>query len=314
VGGVHLVGLTGGTSASFQYDPLGRRRGKTVNGATTNFLYDGLNLVQELTGGGTPTANLLTSLGVDETFARTDTGGTSILLRDTLGNTLALADASGAENTSYTYEPFGATTRSGSTSPNAAQFTGRDNDGTGLYYYRARYYSPTLGRFVSDDPLGLAGGINAFTYVGNNPTRFRDALGLKPDNPNDDEDDSDNDDPDNCSVKDMLVTAYNDSGPGSDWSFFKPSRAGSPPRSVGPGTVAVANTKPLPYPYGSTVSVINPSDPNGGMDYVGAVHDTGAGWDAAHHGVPADQWIDIWLPGNEAKEWGKQWRRVKICS
>jgi hypothetical protein len=80
-----LVGLSGGTSASFAYDGVGRRRGKTVGGTTSNFLYDQVNLVQELTSGGTPTANLLTGLGIDETLTRTDAGGTSTLLVDALG-------------------------------------------------------------------------------------------------------------------------------------------------------------------------------------------------------------------------------------
>jgi YD repeat-containing protein len=93
-----LTGLTGGTSASFVYDGFGRRHGKTINNATTNFLYDGLNVVQELTGGGTPTANLLPGSGIDETLIRTDGSGTSTPLADTLGSTLALADASGTVN------------------------------------------------------------------------------------------------------------------------------------------------------------------------------------------------------------------------
>jgi hypothetical protein len=58
-----LSGLSGIVTASFAYDGNGRRRGKTISGATTNFLCDGLNLVQELASGGTPTANLLTGLG-----------------------------------------------------------------------------------------------------------------------------------------------------------------------------------------------------------------------------------------------------------
>ena len=176
-----LVGLSGGTSASFQYDALGRRRGKTVGGTTTNFLHDGLNLVQELTGGGTPTANLLAGLGLDETFARTDGGGTSTLLADALGSTLALTNNSGSVQTQYTVEPFGATTTSGATSTNAAQFTGRENDGTRLYYYRARYYHPQLQRFISEDPMGSAGGLNLFAYAANAPTANTDPLGLKPD-------------------------------------------------------------------------------------------------------------------------------------
>jgi RHS repeat-associated protein len=175
-----LVGLSGAASASFQYDGFGRRRGKTVNGTTTNFLHDGLNLVQELSGGGTPTANLLTGLGVDETFARTDGSGTSTLLVDALGSTLELADGSGTAQTQYTFDPFGASTLSGAASSNATQFTGRENDGTGLYYYRARFYSPDLHRFISEDPIGSAGGINHFAYVADAPTGYTDPLGLKP--------------------------------------------------------------------------------------------------------------------------------------
>jgi RHS repeat-associated protein len=143
-------------------------------------VHDGLTLVQELTGGGTPTANLLTGLGLDETFARTDGSVTSTLLADAQGSTLALANGAGAVQTRYTFEPFGATTLSGATSSSTAQFTGRDNDGTGLYYYRARFYHPGLQRFTSEDPLGFGGGLNAFVYAGNAPTMFGDPLGLKP--------------------------------------------------------------------------------------------------------------------------------------
>ena len=121
------------------------RVSKTINGTTTQFVYDGLNPVQELNGASPPvaTANMLTGLGIDEYFQRVDSNGALSYLTDMLGSTLALADSSGNLNTSYTYEPFGNTTISGS-SGNPYQFTGRENDGTGLYYYRARYYSPTL--------------------------------------------------------------------------------------------------------------------------------------------------------------------------
>src|SRR5262249_34057619 len=66
-----LTGLSGGTTASFAYDAFGRRRSKTISGTTTNLLYDGMNFVQELAGGGTPTGNLLTGIRIDEAFART---------------------------------------------------------------------------------------------------------------------------------------------------------------------------------------------------------------------------------------------------
>lgn len=175
-----LAGLSGGASASFAYDGVGRRRGKTIGGATTNFLYDARNFVQELTSGGTPTANLLTGLGLDETFTRTDVGGTSTVLTDALGSVLELADAAGTLQTHYTYDPFGSTTASGAASGNTAQFTGRENDGTGLYFNRARFYSPALQRFIAEDPIGLSAGSNLSSYVANAPTAFVDPLGLKP--------------------------------------------------------------------------------------------------------------------------------------
>jgi RHS repeat-associated protein len=70
------------------------------------------------------------------------------------------------------------TTSSGAANDNRYQFTGRENDGTGLYYYRARYYSPAWGRFVSEDPIGLAGGINLYAYGLGNPVSFADPYGL----------------------------------------------------------------------------------------------------------------------------------------
>jgi len=165
--------LTSMTGATFQYDGFGRRK----NRGTTSFLYDVMNPVQELSG-STPTANTLAS-GLDEFFMRTDSAGARALLPDLLGSTVALADSSGIVQTQYTYEPFGNTTFSGQTSANPFQFTGRENDGTGLYYYRARYYSPTFGRFISEDPIEFEGGPNLYAYVDNSPTNWQDPSGLQ---------------------------------------------------------------------------------------------------------------------------------------
>ena len=171
--GISRTGLT----ASFTYDSFGRRTGKTINGTTTNFLYGVLNPVQEKNG-GTVTANLLTGLGIDEFFTRTDSVGVRALLPDVLGSTVALSDNTGALQTQYTYEPFGVTTQTGATSTSSYKYTGREDDGTELYYYGARYYQPRFQRFVSEDPIEYAGGINLYAYVGNNPVLKRDALGL----------------------------------------------------------------------------------------------------------------------------------------
>jgi RHS repeat-associated protein len=175
-----LTSITGpGLSASFVYDGVGRREKKTINGNLTEFLHDGGNPVQE-SSGATILANTLTGLGVDELLARTDVtaGTTSHFLADGIGSTLALADGSGVIQTEYTSEPFGKTTVTGTTDTNPFQYTGRDNDGTGLHYNRARYYSPGLQRFVNEDPIGLNGGINLYSYVGNNPISFTDPYGL----------------------------------------------------------------------------------------------------------------------------------------
>lgn len=170
-----------GLSASFLYDGMGRRYRKTVNSAATDYLYDGVTAVQELSG-TTPAANLLTG-GLDAVFTRSDSAGTHTLLPDGLGSTLALLDQSGAVESQYTYDPFGATTASGAAGSNPSQYTGRENDGTGLYFNRARYYSPALQRFLSEDPAGFGGGINLYAYVDNDPLNWTDPFGLDKGNP-----------------------------------------------------------------------------------------------------------------------------------
>ena len=172
----HLSTIDSGSTGSFVYDPAGRRATKVISGTGTNFLYDLANPVQELSG-TTPTANLLTG-GLDEYFTRTDSSGMSSFLTDALGSTAGLADGTGAVQSQYTFDPFGNTTTSGSFNTNTFAYTGRESDGTGLYYYRARYYNPAFGRFISEDPIGLAGGINEYAYAYDNPVNNSDASGL----------------------------------------------------------------------------------------------------------------------------------------
>ena len=174
-----LTAIAGGATGGFTYDALGRRTSRTVGGVTTNYLYDGVDAVQEQIG-GSPSANYLLGLGIDERFTRTDGTGTVGYLVDALGSTVALADAAGAVATSYTYEPYGITTQGGVGSANPARYTGREEDGTGLYYYRARYYDPRRQRFVSEDPTAAAGGLNLFAYANSAPIFYSDPLGLKP--------------------------------------------------------------------------------------------------------------------------------------
>ena len=177
-----LVGISGpGVNTSFVYDGLGRRKKKTINGNVAEFLYDGLNPVQE-TSGAAILANIVPGPGIDEFLTWTDVaaGVTSNFLTDAIGSPVAVTDATGTVQTNYTYEPFGRTSFAGALNSSSYQYTGRENDGTGLYYYRARYYHPQLQRFISEDPVGFHGQEwNLFAYVFNNPLSFIDPFGLE---------------------------------------------------------------------------------------------------------------------------------------
>jgi RHS repeat-associated protein len=177
-----LTGISGykpdcsSLSASFSYDALNRRTEKTINGVTSQYVYDGWDILQDTTDG--VTTDYTRTLNIDEPLALERSDGTIRYYKaDALGSIVALTDENGLVTTSYVYDAFGNVTVSGSDA-NAIQYTGRENDGTGLYYYRARYYSPGTRRFVSEDPIRLVGGVNYYAYVQNNPVNFIDPLGL----------------------------------------------------------------------------------------------------------------------------------------
>ncbi|HYL99252.1 MAG TPA: RHS repeat-associated core domain-containing protein [Blastocatellia bacterium] len=205
-------------------------------------------------------------------------------------------NSSGVIVSSDTSDSFGNLTASTGSTTNPFRYTGREFDTeTSLYYYRARYYDVAIGRFAAEDLEGFDAGINFYAYVQNHPTDFVDPTGQKK----------------NCITRIMLVTAYCAKGPGSDWQHFKPKKRGGKPGSVGPGTVAVANSDPQPYPFGCSVTV---SGANGQPEYKGETHDTGAGWDPQHHDVLPGQWIDIWKSScRKAWDYGVQYRNVTIC-
>lgn len=165
---------------SYSYDALGRRISKTIlAGTPTQYLYDGANAVQETQGG--LVNPILTGLGTDERFARNDVTGRTYFLVDALGSTIGLTDPTGALREQYSYDPYGNVTSSDMTTgfTNPYQYAGREADTAALYYYRARYYSPVMGGFISEDPLGLSGGQASFySYVDGDPAEYGDPAGL----------------------------------------------------------------------------------------------------------------------------------------
>src|SRR5262249_50743332 len=117
----------------------------------------------------------------DELFGRTDTmTGVSIeYLTDQLGSTVALSDSNRSTIATYSYEPYGRSSLAGVDHGSSRTFTGREDEDDDLKFYRARFYSSSTGRFISEDPLGLrAGDSNLYRYVFDNPVNLADPTGL----------------------------------------------------------------------------------------------------------------------------------------
>ncbi|WP_164247483.1 RHS repeat-associated core domain-containing protein [Streptomyces sp. S4.7] len=168
-----------GPTGTFTYDPLGTRSSKKLGDTTQKYLTDGSNPLVEQDGSGETSATVATS-GLDQYLTRTEKGATQVYLTDALGTVVGLANADGTVATSYTYDPYGQPTTSGAASTNPYTFTGRESDGTGLLHYRNRYYDPESGRFISQDPIGHAGGTNLYQYALSSPTTYTDPTGNSP--------------------------------------------------------------------------------------------------------------------------------------
>ena len=145
-------------------------------------------LVAETDNAGAILATYLHGPQLDEPWQMTRGTVRSFYLADGLGSPVLLTNPTGAIVERYTYDPYGMPTikngagvvLTSSAFQNAFLFTGREWDQeTGLYYYRARYYSPKLGRFLSYDPLGPLPSPNLYTYVENNPVNLVDPWGLE---------------------------------------------------------------------------------------------------------------------------------------
>jgi len=181
-----LVGITfpDQSTASFAYDPFGRRIAKEEGGVTTNFLYDGdrvyaeydadWDLVARYTIEGPSYYDPLISMRYGEI--------SRYYVLDQLGSVRKLTNAAQNITDYYAYDAFGNIVGSNGTTPNPYRYVGAlgyySDTSSGLLHVGARYYAPDVGRFITQDPIGYAGGMNLYGYSDSTPSGGVDPSGL----------------------------------------------------------------------------------------------------------------------------------------
>ncbi len=182
-----LVAVVGpdGSETRYGYAPTGTRAWREDEHGKTYYVSDGQNVVSELNGEFHCTNRYVFGSGIDDPLVLIREEDQFCIHKDAQGNVVRLTDAAGATAVNYDYDSWGNLLNGVIDFPNTRLFAAREFDSaTGLYYFRARYYDPKMGRFISVDPAVPVPhaplSLNRYIYANNNPMRYRDPLGTEP--------------------------------------------------------------------------------------------------------------------------------------
>ncbi|MCG8468597.1 MAG: RHS repeat-associated core domain-containing protein, partial [Gemmatimonadetes bacterium] len=168
------------TKSRYKYDGIGHRIETDIDGVVRRYWHDGEDLFVEFDGNWNTVAEYTMYPGTDRLHSVKRGNDVYYFATDEKGTVLGLYDDNAAVLNEYQYDPWGRPEGTATDSiPNTLRYIGREwDDAAGLLYLRARYYDPEIGRFISEDPIGLAGGINPYSYALNDPVNLSDRTGL----------------------------------------------------------------------------------------------------------------------------------------
>jgi len=183
-----MVSVDNGSTATYQYDALGRRIRKTSANVSIQYYYRGIQCLEDhfVNTDTTSVSTYIYGIAIDNILSMQHNNQDYYYHKNHIGSIMSITNNNATIVENYDYSPYGTPTIYSaigteivaSSIGNTIMFTGREYDyETGLYYYRARTMHPTIGRFIQHDPLGYVDEYNLYSYVGNSPIVMVDPLG-----------------------------------------------------------------------------------------------------------------------------------------